>query len=119
MILTQLYLGSKFAGILCIDFIITEAGPMTLEYDVRFGDPETQTILSLLSSETDLAKSLLACTNNTLHECALRMVQGYSVTVVAVAQGYPENSEVGLTVQIGEIPHGQYLLLLARTCLIK
>jgi phosphoribosylamine--glycine ligase / phosphoribosylformylglycinamidine cyclo-ligase len=79
---------------------------MALEYDVRFGDPETQTILSLLSSETDLAEILIACTNDSLCDCDLTMLQGYSVTVVAVAQGYPQSSELGLKVEIGRMPHG-------------
>lgn len=53
------HLGYPFVGLLFTGFIITENGPRVLEYNVRFGDPETEALLLLLSDDTDLAQVLL------------------------------------------------------------
>ena len=51
--------GYPFVGLLFTGFILTESGPKVLEYNVRFGDPETEALMLLLSDETDLAAVLL------------------------------------------------------------
>ena len=51
-----------FRGVLFTGLMVTSEGPKVLEYNVRFGDPETQTVLPLLSADTDLAEVMLACT---------------------------------------------------------
>ncbi|KAF6843689.1 bifunctional purine biosynthetic protein [Colletotrichum musicola] len=83
--------GYPFRGVLFTGLMITSLGPKVLEYNVRFGDPETQTVLPLLSSDTDLAEIMLACT---AHEARLDCVDvkienKYSATVVVAAGGYP------------------------------
>jgi len=52
-------LGYPFVGLLFTGFIITDSGPKVLEYNVRFGDPETQVLMLLLSGDTDLAAIIL------------------------------------------------------------
>ncbi|OLN81812.1 Bifunctional purine biosynthetic protein ADE1-like protein 3 [Colletotrichum chlorophyti] len=83
--------GNPFRGVLFTGLMITSQGPKVLEYNVRFGDPETQTVLPLLSADTDLAEIMLACT---AHEARLDCVDikienKFSATVVVAAGGYP------------------------------
>ena len=78
-----------FVGMLFTGLMITKDGPKVLEYNVRGGDPETQTLLPLLDRDTDLAKVMLACTNNCLSAVELKIRQVYSATIVASAEGYP------------------------------
>ena len=68
---------------------MTKDGPKVLEYNVRGGDPETQTLLPLLSADTDLAKVMVACTEHWLDGIAIKVEPKFSATVIAVAEGYP------------------------------
>jgi Phosphoribosylglycinamide synthetase, ATP-grasp (A) domain len=61
--LTVLTQGYPFVGLLFTGLMLTSKGPKTLEYNVRFGDPETQTVLPLLSDDTDLAQVMLVFPN--------------------------------------------------------
>ena len=67
--------------------MLTAAGPKTLEFNCRFGDPETQAILPLLDS--DLAEVFQACLDGTLDRIDLRWRTGAAATVVAASEGYP------------------------------
>ncbi|KAK5083113.1 Bifunctional purine biosynthetic protein ADE1 [Lithohypha guttulata] len=78
-----------FKGILFTGLMITATGPKVLEYNVRGGDPETQTLLPLLSDDTDLAEVMLACAEGWLDCATLKIKPGASATVVASAEGYP------------------------------
>ncbi len=69
--------------------MITKSGPKTLEYNVRFGDPETQTLLPLLSVDTDLAEVMIACTEHWLDGVDIKIDPKYSATVIAASGGYP------------------------------
>ena len=81
--------GTPFVGMLFTGLMITKSGPKVLEYNVRGGDPETQTLLPLLSDDTDLAKVVLACTEHWLDGVSLTITPKFAATVVACAQGYP------------------------------
>ena len=69
--------------------MMTSLGPKVLEYNVRFGDPETQTLLPLLSPETDLAEIMLASTEHWLDAVHIACQDKFSATVVVAAGGYP------------------------------
>ncbi|MCJ1472912.1 hypothetical protein MMC13_001561 [Lambiella insularis] len=95
-----------FVGLLFTGLMITESGPKVLEYNVRFGDPETQTVLPLLSSDTDLAEVMLACTEHWLDTIELKIDPKFSVTVVACAGGYPGPYVRGDEIHIDELQEG-------------
>ena len=80
---------TPFVGMLFTGLMITKDGPKVLEYNVRGGDPETQTLLQLIDRDTDLAKVMFACTSGSLSAVELKIQQAYSATVVASAEGYP------------------------------
>ncbi|KAI1735606.1 phosphoribosylamine--glycine ligase [Xylaria scruposa] len=90
-----------FKGVLFTGLMITSSGPKALEYNVRFGDPETQTVLPLLSDDTDLAKIMLACSKGHLDSVSIKIKDEFSATVVVAAGGYPESYAKGdeITVQ--------------------
>ena len=76
--------------------MLTADGPRLIEYNVRFGDPEAQTVLPLV--ETDLADLALACTRGSLDDIALVVRSQAALTVVAAAPGYPAAPVTGATV---------------------
>lgn len=84
--------------------MITKDGPKTLEYNVRFGDPETQTLLPLLSNETDLAEVMIACTEGWLDGVSITTNSGFSACVVAAAGGYPNAYKRGHVITCQNIP---------------
>lgn len=85
--------GSPYVGILYAGILLTDAGPMTLEFNCRFGDPEAQVILPLL--ETDLLDVILACVDGCLDEIDLSWRDEAAVTVVMASGGYPDTYETG------------------------
>lgn len=93
-------------GMLFTGIMVTKDGPRTLEYNVRFGDPETQTLLPLLSKDSDLAKIMLACTDRQLDSRMLNfnLNPGYSATVVAAAHGYPGKYDQGHVITLVDPP---------------
>jgi phosphoribosylamine--glycine ligase/phosphoribosylformylglycinamidine cyclo-ligase len=78
-----------FRGTLFTGLMITKNGPKVLEYNVRFGDPETQTLLPLMSVDTDLAQIMIACTDGYLKAVPIKVDDRSSATVVIAAGGYP------------------------------
>ncbi|EHL01674.1 putative Bifunctional purine biosynthetic protein ADE1 [Glarea lozoyensis 74030] len=93
--------GFPFVGTLFTGLMITATGPKTLEYNVRFGDPETQTLLPLMSEDTDLAKVMVACTEHWLSGIDIKVDQKSSATVVVAAGGYPGSYEKGIPMEVG------------------
>jgi phosphoribosylamine--glycine ligase len=79
--------GIDFRGVLYGGFVLTDEGPKVLEYNARFGDPETQVIMPMLA--TDLLDVLVAVADGTLADVELEWHDGACVTVVMAAGGYP------------------------------
>ena len=88
--------GTPFAGVLYIGLMMTARGPQVLEFNARFGDPETQAIL--VRMESDLMDALEACVDGTLAETELRWSKGASACVVASSAGYPGSYETGFPI---------------------
>ena len=86
--------GSPFSGLLYAGLAITSRGPAVVEFNCRFGDPETQSVLALL--ETPLGQLLrAAATGQLADQPPLRWRDGYAVTVVVAAENYPGRPRVG------------------------
>jgi phosphoribosylamine--glycine ligase len=88
--------GTPFTGVLYCGLMMTARGPQVLEYNARFGDPETQAILVRL--ESDLVDALEACIDGRLGETELRWSRGASACVVASSSGYPGSYKTGLPI---------------------
>ncbi|KAM0820679.1 putative Bifunctional purine biosynthetic protein ADE1 [Seiridium cardinale] len=97
-----------FKGILFTGFMITASGPKVLEYNVRFGDPEVQTVMPLLSKDTDLALIMEACISGNLDRSDLvfQVEDRFSTTVVVAAGGYPEAYAKGDEMKVQDPPSG-------------
>jgi|GEM_PF-1424 len=96
--------GSPFVGVLYAGLMLTADGLRVLEFNCRFGDPETQAVLSLL--ETDLLEVAKACVDGKLAETDIRWKAGAAVCVVLASKGYPEKAETGRLISIGGLPEG-------------
>lgn len=96
--------GIKYVGVLYAGMMVTKAGPMTLEFNCRFGDPETQVLMMLL--ETDLYRIMKACVNGTLKDVPVKWNTNVSaVGVVIASKGYPETSTKGCVISgLSHIP---------------
>ena len=86
-------MGTPFAGLLFVGLMMTAEGPKVIEFNVRFGDPETQAILPRLRQ--DLLPLLKACASGTLAESSISLSQDCAVTVVLAAKGYPDTPKKG------------------------
>ena len=101
--------------------MLTDLGPKVLEYNVRFGDPETEALILLLSEDTDLAEIVLvrvlfchscnrvltlvkACVERRLDSVTISTRPGSAVSVVLASSGYPGTFEKGKIITIGEVP---------------
>ncbi|HEU4770451.1 MAG TPA: phosphoribosylamine--glycine ligase, partial [Pyrinomonadaceae bacterium] len=89
--------GYAFKGVLFLGLMLTSAGPKLLEYNVRFGDPETQAILIRL--KTDLLAVFEAIRNETLGQMKLEWAEGSSACVVVANRGYPGKYETGAQIE--------------------
>ncbi|KAL3495638.1 phosphoribosylglycinamide synthetase [Aspergillus germanicus] len=98
--------GFPFVGILFTGLMMTKNGPKVLEYNVRGGDPETQTLLPLLSDDTDLAEIMVACTEHWLDGVSIKIKPNFSTTVIAVAGGYPGSYAKGKKITLDPAPEG-------------
>ena len=85
--------GRDFVGILFVGLMLTEDGPKVLEYNARFGDPETQVVLPRM--KTDLVEMFEACIDGKLAEKHLEFEDNAAVCVVLASDGYPVSYEKG------------------------
>jgi phosphoribosylamine--glycine ligase len=85
--------GIIYKGILYAGIMVTKSGPKVLEYNVRFGDPETQAVLPLL--KTDITDLCLAAIDGKLKDIKLEVNDGAAINVVLASKGYPGNYEKG------------------------
>ena len=96
--------GFPFVGMLFTGLMITPKGPRVLEYNVRFGDPECETLLPLLAPETDLAEIMVACTDGWLDAVTIKVQPTFSTCVIAVAPGYPGKYPKGDEISFAAAP---------------
>tara|TARA_B100000427_G_scaffold134258_1_gene111675 strand:+ start:5458 stop:6738 length:1281 start_codon:yes stop_codon:yes gene_type:complete len=82
-------MGETYKGFLYVGLMIKDNNPYLVEYNVRMGDPECQTILPLL--KTDLLNLIIACCNNKLNEQNIDWYKKKSLSIVLCSKGYPEN----------------------------
>jgi phosphoribosylamine--glycine ligase len=87
---------TPFTGVLYCGLMMTARGPQVLEFNARFGDPETQAILMRLDS--GLLAALEACVDGTLSDAELRWSAGASACVIASSSGYPGSYETGFPI---------------------
>ena len=85
--------GMPYRGVLYAGLILTAEGPKLIEYNARFGDPETQVLMMRLKS--DLLAALLATADGVLKSFDLRWREATALTVVMAANGYPGTPETG------------------------
>ncbi|HEV7701944.1 MAG TPA: phosphoribosylamine--glycine ligase [Candidatus Paceibacterota bacterium] len=85
--------GTPFVGLLYPGLILTESGPKILEYNARFGDPETQSYMRLL--DTDILDIFDACIDGTLVNLEIKFKSIFACNIVLASGGYPENYEKG------------------------
>ena len=96
-----------FVGVLFTGFMLTKHGPKVLEYNVRFGDPETQTLLPLM--DADLAEVMVACTEGWLDAVTIRVHPKFAATVVLSAGGYPGPYIRGDTITLQNPPDDTFI----------
>lgn len=95
--------GRTFRGCLYFGLMITKDGPKVIEYNCRFGDPETQVVLPLL--ESDLLTVMRATTNGTLGQTEVRFSDKFACCVINASNGYPERYEKGFPITMTEEAH--------------
>jgi len=106
--------GLAYRGVLYFGIMVTEHGPMLLEYNVRFGDPETQVALPLLDS--DFANLCDAAMNDAIGDFPLRISNSTALGVVVAAPGYPSDYPTRLPVQhLPSPPENEALVFHAAT----
>ena len=92
--------GRTFKGCLYFGLMLTQDGPKVIEYNCRFGDPETQVVLPLL--ESDLLEIMMATTNGNLDKCEVKFAKSAACCVIMASKGYPEKYESGYEITISD-----------------
>lgn len=92
--------GRTFKGCLYFGLMLTKDGPKVIEYNCRFGDPETQVVLPLL--ESDLFTIMQAVTNGTLDKTDVKFKNGCAACVIMASDGYPQKYQSGFELHIDE-----------------
>ena len=104
--------GRIFKGCLYFGLMLTENGPKVIEYNCRFGDPETQVVLPLL--ESDLLTVMRAVTDGKLAECEVKFSDKNACCVIMASKGYPVKYEKGYEITIPEELHDSVYVAGAR-----
>ncbi len=94
--------GRPFAGCLYFGLMLTPQGPKVIEYNCRFGDPETQVVLPLL--ESDLLTIMEACAHGTLDQVEVKFADKHACCVVLASAGYPTHYEKGYPITLPAEP---------------
>ncbi len=97
--------GREFRGCLYFGLMLTQNGPKVIEYNCRFGDPETQVVLPLL--ESDLLTVMQATTNGTLKDTPVIWKKGHACCVIVASKGYPEKYESGFPITLPACKSGE------------
>ena len=92
--------GRTFKGCLYFGLMLTPDGPKVIEYNCRFGDPETQVVLPLL--ESDLLTVMQATTNGTLADTEVKFSTGHACCVITASAGYPQSYQKGFEMKMTE-----------------
>ena len=101
--------GRPFKGCLYFGLMLTPDGPKVIEYNCRFGDPETQVVLPLL--KTDLLAILRAVESGTLGDLKVEWKDGAACCVVLASQGYPQSYEKGFPISLPETEEGEHIYI--------
>lgn len=105
--------GIDFCGTLFIGLMLTRDGPSVLEFNTRFGDPETQVVLPRL--ESDLLELLWAAATGALHGHRLKVRPGHTLCVVVCSKGYPDRHPTGEPIELPPHLSGPVAILHAGT----
>ncbi len=90
--------GREFRGCLYFGLMLTKDGPKVIEYNCRFGDPETQVVLPLL--ESDLLDIMMATSEGKLDKCEVKFANSAACCVIMASNGYPEKYESGFEIKV-------------------
>ena len=90
--------GRTFKGCLYFGLMLTPDGPKVIEYNCRFGDPETQVVLPLLDG--DLLEIMMACTNGTLADTEVKFLDSSACCVIMASEGYPGKYQSGYEITV-------------------
>ena len=99
--------GRTFKGCLYFGLMLTPKGPKVIEYNCRFGDPETQVVLPLLKS--DLFEIMLSVANGTLESCEVEFSKGSAACVIAASKGYPQKYDKGFEITQENLPADSFV----------
>ena len=92
--------GRTFQGCLYFGLMLTPKGPKVIEYNCRFGDPETQVVLPLM--ESDLLTVMQSCTNGTLADTEVKFADKHACCVILASAGYPQSYKKGFEITMTE-----------------
>ncbi|HOG52576.1 MAG TPA: phosphoribosylamine--glycine ligase [Bacillota bacterium] len=92
--------GTSYRGVLYAGLMLTDEGPKVLEYNCRFGDPETEAVLPLM--EDDLVEMMLEASEGRLNRDSVKFADGAAVTVIMTSKGYPDIFDKGFGIGLPE-----------------
>ena len=106
--------GREFRGCLYFGLMLTKDGPKVIEYNCRFGDPETQVVLPLL--ESDLLEIMMATASGNLDKCEVKFAKRAACCVIVASKGYPEKYDSGFEITIPDDISDSVYVAGARLC---